>query len=467
MAGPDVSIAAGRTQQFWLTVHVPPRAPAGRYAGSITITPENAPPSRLELVLRVYPFDLPEVRDISLGMYDQMWSARTDEAWLRDRFADMRAHGMTTVGYCGGLTGVIDLEDGVARVRFDGTNRFEQIMEAYHDAQFPCPMLWLMHGDIWSWCGERAAAGSAEFEALYRQVIASILAQAERHAWPGIVFQPVDEPGSYGIRPDAGRIERWAVASRLIKEAGGTVEVDHIPFSTDDPRLKDALERALPFIDIITERFSTKPIWFERDGWWWGNMKEQAAEWGKQLWSYNINNANFFPELPTLRLAYGAFVWQEQVGGQLTWSFQQATGNPLNCLDGTYTDMMYTYPDMPAANAPGGPSLMWECVREGVDDLRYLRLLEHEIEQAEAAGRHELAEQARAVLAQMRDSFDTEELRARNTYIECRWEEVQKDPTGADTVGGTFNIPNGWDFDDYDRWRRRVANQIISLSEGR
>lgn len=463
----QVDIAAGQTQQFWLTVHVPARTPAGEYAGSVTVTPQNAPPSRLEVILRVYPFELPEPRDISLGMYDQLWSARSDEAWLRDRFADMRAHGMTTVGYCGGLNGVIDLEDGVARVRFDGTSRFEQIMQAYREAEFPRPLLWLMRDDLWDWCGEHAAPGSGEFEVLYRRVILSILEEAERRHWPGIVFQPVDEPGSYGVRPDADRIERWAVQSRLIKEAGGTVEVDHIPFSTDDPRLKDALERALPFTDIFTQRFSTRPIWFEPDGWWWGNMREQAAEWGKQLWSYNINNANFFPELPTLRLAYGVFVWQEQVAGQLLWSYQQPAGNPLNCLDGTHTDMMYTYPDMPAAGIEGGPSLMWECIREGVDDLRYLLALDRLIEQAEARGQHERAQQARTVLMQMRESFDMEELHERNSYIECRWEEAETSSAGAGTVSGSFNIPNGWDFGDYDRWRGRVAHQITVLGEGR
>ncbi len=460
--GSPVTVAAGRTQQFWLTVHVPPQTPAGEYDGSITITPEDAPPSSLKLILRVYPFDLREPQDVSLGMYEQLWSPTTDGAWLLDRFGKMRAHGMTTVGYSGGLNGVIDIVDGVAQVRFDGRSGLEQLMEAYRKAGFSQPMLWLMNGDTWAWCSKQTEPGSAEFEALYRQVIESLLRQSERRNWPGIVFQPVDEPGSYGLRDSAGRMERWAVQSRLIKEAGGVVEVDHIPFSTEDPRLKDVLERALPNIDIFTQRFSTKPIWFERDGWGWESMKEQTAEWGKQLWSYNINNANFFPELATMRLAYGVFIWQEQVGGQLTWSYQQPVGNPLNCLDGGYTDMMYTYPAMPGADIQGGPSLMWECIREGVDDLRYLQTLEHLIEQAEADGQHERAQQAREVLARLAGSFDMEQLRARNNYIECQWEEAE-----GDTVTGSFNIPNGWDLDDYDRWRRKVAYQIVRLGGGR
>lgn len=448
-------------------MHVPPQTPAGEYAGTVTVTPRNAPPSRLGLILRVHPFDLPEPRDVSLGMYDQLWSARTDEAWLRARFADMRAHGMTTVGYCGDLNGLIELADGEARVRFDGSSRIEQVMTAYHQAGFPRPLLWLMGDDPWHWCSEQATPGTEQFEALYRQVIQSLLEEAQRRRWPGIVFQPVDEPGSYGVRPNAQQLERWAVQSRLIKEAGGTVEVDHIPFSTEDPRLQGPLQRARPFIDIFTQRFSTRPIWFEPDGWWWGNMKQQTAQWGKQLWSYNINNANFFPELATLRLAYGFFVWGEQAGGQLLWTYQQPSGNPLNCLDGNYTDMMYTYPEIPQASIQGGPSLMWECLREGVDDLRYLHALERLIEQAEADGGHERAQPARALLTRLADSFDMEQLYARNSFIECQWETVATDASGAGTVSGSFNVPNGWELADYDRWRQRIAYQIARLGGGR
>jgi hypothetical protein len=129
--------------------------------------------------------------------------------------------------------------------------------------------------------------------------------------------------------------------------------------------------------------------------------------------------------------------------------------------------MMYTYPDMPAAGIEGGPSLMWECIREGVDDLRYLLALDRLIEQAEARGQHERAQQARTVLMQMRESFDMEELHERNSYIECRWEGAETSSAGAGTVSGSFNIPNGWDFGDYDRWRGRVAHQITVLGEGR
>ncbi len=52
-SGSPVEIPAGRTQQFWLTVHVPPQTPAGDYTGAVTVRPQDAPVSELELTPRV------------------------------------------------------------------------------------------------------------------------------------------------------------------------------------------------------------------------------------------------------------------------------------------------------------------------------------------------------------------------------------------------------------------------------
>lgn len=462
-----VSLPAGASRQVWLTVHVPTDAAAGTYVTTITIEPTEGQVTKMELTIRVYPFVLPEARSVSLGMYDQLTALRRSPNWLGEHYAELRTHGMTSVGYCGGLNGQISVNNGGAGVVFDGTCGLEQTLDAYRDAGFPQPLLWLMGGDIWAWCAGQAAPESAEFETLYRQVIGSILEQAQVRHWPGIVFQPVDEPGSYDERPKTALIERWATESRLIKEAGGLVEVDHIPFSTTDERLKGALERALPFIDVFTQRYATGPVWFEPDGWEWKSLKEQARQWGKQFWSYNINNANFFPELATMRLAYGYFIWLQDVDGQMTWAYQTASDNPLNALDGSSTDMMYTYPAIPEAGVPGGPSLMWECIREGVDDLRYVQLLEDLIARADTAGQVGRAREARELLQQLRSSFDWERLESTNRFIECRWDETLTAPSGQQTAAGRFNVPNGWGPGDYDRWRRAIAGQIVELGSSR
>ena len=128
--------------------------------------------------------------------------------------------------------------------------------------------------------------------------------------------------------------------------------------------------------------------------------------------------------------------------------------------------MMYTYPSVPEAGVAGGPSLMWECIREGTDDLRYLQTLEHFIRQAAARGQGARAQEAEAVLAAMRASPDMARLQETNRYIECRWDETITSPSGQRTVRGRFNVPNGWSLEDYDRWRQRIARHIVRLGSG-
>lgn len=459
-----VTVPAGQTRQVWLTLHVPAAAAPGLYTTTVTVSPAQAPPTRLRLRVRVWPFTLREPSDVACGMYDVLWGAGAEAGWLRGRFAEMRRHGLTTVAYCGGLNAALALRDGRAQIVFDGKGGLEQALDAYRDTGFPHPMLWMMTDELWSWCGAQAAPGSDRFRALYVAAVQSLLAECRRRRWQVPLFQPVDEPGSYEARPNAALMERWATETELLKQAGATVEVDHIPFSTEDPRLKGALERALPCVDVFTQRYSNRLVWFEKDGWWWANMKARAAEWGKRLWSYNINDAAFFPELPTYRLAYGHFLWQEGVKGQFLWVYQSACGNPLNCLDGPYTDFMYTYPALAAAGEPGGPSLMWEAIREGRDDYNYLHTLRCLIEEQERRGHGARTAAAQELLTRLQGSFDEEALRARNRYLECQWEAEGTGPDGERSATGAFNVPNGWSLGDYDRWRTAVAEAAAKLS---
>ena len=130
----------GQSRQFWLTVHVPDDARPGEYVGKVTVTADGAPPTRVPLRFRVFPFNLREPRDVALGMYDILWSAEaTDAGFPRRRMADMRAHGMTTVAYCGRLDASMEIQGGRAAVKFDGTGGLEQGLDAYRDTSFPTP----------------------------------------------------------------------------------------------------------------------------------------------------------------------------------------------------------------------------------------------------------------------------------------------------------------------------------------
>ena len=62
-------VPAGQLKQWWLTVHVPPGTPAGRYRMSLTVRPEKAPPTVLEWRLLVLPFPLSRPADKHWGTW--------------------------------------------------------------------------------------------------------------------------------------------------------------------------------------------------------------------------------------------------------------------------------------------------------------------------------------------------------------------------------------------------------------
>ena len=62
-------VGAGQLKQWWLTVHVPPNTPAGRYRMPLTVRPEKAAPTVLECRLLVLPFELTRPRDKHWGTW--------------------------------------------------------------------------------------------------------------------------------------------------------------------------------------------------------------------------------------------------------------------------------------------------------------------------------------------------------------------------------------------------------------
>jgi hypothetical protein len=68
-SGRAARVAAGQAKQWWLTVHVPPDALAGRYRMTLTLRPEVAPPTVLEWRLLVLPFQLVRPADKHWGTW--------------------------------------------------------------------------------------------------------------------------------------------------------------------------------------------------------------------------------------------------------------------------------------------------------------------------------------------------------------------------------------------------------------
>lgn len=110
----------------------------------------------------------------------------------------------------------------------------------------------------------------------------------------------------------------------------------------------------------------------------------EAEKWhrtGKRI--FNYANPQTGPENPYLfRLNYGVVLWANEYDGAMPYAYQHCFGSCWNDVDHpTYRDHNLTYPAVDGSI----PTIAWEALREGIDDVRYLELLERLVIQKPSA----------------------------------------------------------------------------------
>jgi len=68
------------------------------------------------------------------------------------------------------------------------------------------------------------------------------------------------------------------------------------------------------------------------------------------------------------------------------------------------------------------------------------------------------------VLQRWQDRVDISRLRT-NRSMQGNWSEASVAEDGLQAVSGSFGLDVGISFEDYDRFRREVAAEIIALGE--
>lgn len=105
---------------------------------------------------------------------------------------------------------------------------------------------------------------------------------------------------------------------------------------------------------------------------------EEAITWhegGGKI--FNYANPQTGPENPYLfRLNYGLVLWADGYDGAMPYAYQHCFGSCWNDMDHpVYRDHVLAYPTADGVI----PTLAWEGLREGIDDVRYLATLEDAI----------------------------------------------------------------------------------------
>ena len=341
-----VTIPAGTMKQFWLTLHIPKDAAAGKYTGSIRLSATSIKSVDIPIDVTVYDFELAQPKMIYSIYYPGKLSDEQptgtiaahykSEEQMRAELSDMVAHGVRYPNLWQKYS-----EDLVPRV-----------LQLRKEAGMPNDRLFInmpagaphhSAGKIEGW---RKLTKSFGFKDIY------LYGEDEAHGNQLRIQKP-----------------SWA----NVQKAGGKM---YASAWKEDP-----FEVMGGLLNVLV--------------WSGGCQPEKAKRWhsvGSEIFSYS--NPQVGVEEPLLyRYNYGLALWKADYDGAMTFAYQWAYGHIWNDFDSeNFRDHCFSYPTI---NGVVG-TVQWEGFREGVDDVRYITTLEQAIEKA---GDTEIAHTARRWLA--------------------------------------------------------------------
>jgi hypothetical protein len=462
----SADVAAGRTQQFWLTVDVPREARPGRYEGRLRVAPAAAPARELRLFLEVLPARVPEPSGVMLGLYSN-YGRRDTKAKLAPEFRDMRDHGMTTTfSFDASMTIPIEKAQGAPpRILWNEANQLQDLLEAYKEAGFSMPLRLLAPTALFTAAETHGGPpGSAEFAAVYRDLWTQVLAERKRRNWPELVVAPYDEGYPYPFTGE--RFQMTRVLSAVLKAAGVPIAVHAVNHPT--PAAARFEKEFYPVVDEILLTYCHPPVTVSesyrgfRD---WAAYRTRVQGDGKKLLFYNVDCTGVHPEV--MRFSYGVGLWARGADGIIDWHYSESPRDGGYAVSRVQGSSVLGLAFTPAKGYLGGPTIGWEGVREGVKDyalLRALRTLTDRAAQSPDAALRAAGERAarevQAVIARLRFStLDSSSLLS----LPARFEHESWDETGAKFLGGRFKLANGFALEDYDRLRRLGCEHILRL----
>jgi hypothetical protein len=343
------SLVKNVSKQFWLSYQVPETLVPGHYRAVVTIKPEHAVASQLDVELEVLPFHLQRPTQLSLGMtyFSPVQDGRFDEEryWRRmaAEFADMRAHGFTMVQYTG--------------VGIDDYDRLDRVFRLYREAGFEQPLALLeSYGAMDRLRRDGIAWDTEEFYDRYKQSIRDLLDAGAVRGWPPFIVNFGDEFTNTALE------EFGVKVARSLKQIPGIVT------AADTNGAKEVRLMA-PEVDILV--FNNG--WAGPDG---VNGDEKLLHKGTVAAIKAAGAEPWLVNIGTDRFSSGYWLWKMvSVGvvGKIEWLYRGYSGMPYNSFDASPMATQLVFP------GPGDSmihALDYERMRIGFTDLAYINTLE-------------------------------------------------------------------------------------------
>ncbi|MEX0776323.1 MAG: hypothetical protein WD042_11515 [Phycisphaeraceae bacterium] len=352
-------IPEGSNQQVWLTVRVPPDAPSGTYAGTITLSFDNAPGLEMPIRLEVYSFDLAESRWDSSIYYrgtivqdpPRLHGAKKTLRQFELELANLREHGIRNPVSQTGFTR-----------RADGSFDFSRLREDFEIRR----RAGILHGPIIvlntpvdrhfrQYVKAKTFAEKRDIREQSLQTLRAAQQFCRENDYPELMFYAIDEAVGQELAAERDLL-------KALHDAGGKVAV------ACDPGYFDKVGEYLACAIVYDGRLSGKraPSLGEY-------RRSQAL--GHRIWIYGRPQGGV-EDPESYRRNYGLMLWKRGEDGACTYAYQAEMPEHGDIWDdfdnpGRYRDHVMAYPTADGVI----DTVQWEGYREAVDDLRYLSTL--------------------------------------------------------------------------------------------
>ncbi len=364
----SLDLAAGRTQQLWITLKAPADARPGEYTGRIKVQAGQSASRQFALHLTVFPFALDPPSDPFFGIF----LSPTYLPTLAE-LSDLKERGFDALLWFWGHYGLRAVNDG-GRLRMDFA-ALDRFLDRVKEARLNGPIVLALGNDSVGHY-ERALAqafglalapevrgprgrapkvvGRLDDETLNRlfvEGLRQLVEHARGRGWPELVLLPYDEPTEQFM-------DEYRHRTALIRRHLPGVRIYGVTMN----RLAWA-EQVVDDSDILVANGD------------FPNIGRLAREKQRAFWTYGAIGAR--DSFGTARFRYGLAHWRHGSQGIWFWGYNWYQGDPYNEMDADRGDSEWAivYPPRAGEGEVPIPTPAFEGMREAVDDVRYAATL--------------------------------------------------------------------------------------------
>lgn len=441
-----IHIDKEKTREYWLTIYVPPSTDTGKYTGKITVTPSVGSSSSIDLELEVLPFTIETPPNVVYGMLmmfelSPLSMAKSESeikssevyANCKKLFKKFKETGLNMLSIESHdyqeVNGEPFLGDLEAAEMLSKELGFTKPVFFYPGAVLRSAKLKNL--------GNYTGYNSSIHPALAKKIVSHYIKKSKEKGWPGIVIMPTDEPNvGDGVKPTDPPDARVKIAKELLQAVKSVPE--SVTWTAVTP---ESIKSIADWVD-----YRIYGIWTYKDVL---ETKQAGKKFGYYPYIFGTHSATF------PRFVFGFCAWAIGASAVTPWQCQIGEyGRPVDFMKkGGDSEVATKIKKFLGEDDKPVPTISWECIREGIKDVKYIYKLETLISEAKKLNKTEvleLANESERFLKDIKDDIIS--------IVSKKW-SFEHYATGEP-------IPVGkWDENYFNECREKIIQYCVRLSE--